>query len=77
MTTINTFQDWQEKQNSPEAASNLLFLTESQVQSFAHLKDATSEEIENIILTLHDLALISYHLFCQEIRDNKPVVSLG
>ncbi|MEI9809766.1 MAG: hypothetical protein WDO16_18925 [Bacteroidota bacterium] len=70
MSTIVTMQDWLDQHPEKSEAHKQLFLSEQQVRSFPQFKDATAEEIENIIGTLHDLALISYELFCREVQEN-------
>lgn len=66
MSKVIHFQDWlhQNPQNSLE--SKELFLSEEQVRSFPQFIDSTPQEVENIIVTLHDLALVSYAMFCRE-----------
>lgn len=70
MSIIVSMQDWLDQHPDKSEAHKRLFLSERQVRSFPQFKDATSEEIENIIGTLHDLALISYELFCREVQEN-------
>ncbi len=70
MSTIVSMQDWIDQQPEKSEAHKRLFLSEQQVRSFPQFKDATPQEIENIIRTLHDLALISYELFCREAQEN-------
>ena len=70
MSTIVTMQDWLNQQPEKSEVHQRLFLSEQQVRSFPQFKDASIEEIENIIGTLHDLALISYELFCREVLEN-------
>lgn len=70
MSTIVSMQDWLDQQTGKSEAYKRLFLSEQQVRSFPQFKDVTPEEIENIIGTLHDLALISYELFCREVQEN-------
>lgn len=77
MTTITPLQDWQEIQNASDTSNIPLFLTEDKVRNFPHLKAVTTEEVENVIITLHELALISYQMFCLERSENKPVIEMG
>jgi hypothetical protein len=71
MSTIVSIQDWLDQHPENSEADKKLYLTEEQVRFFPKFKDATPEEIENIIGTLHDLALISYELYCREASENK------
>lgn len=68
MSTIITFNDWLKKQPGNQENDQRLFLTEEEVKSFPQFKDATAEEIQNIIITLHGLALITYEVFCKELN---------
>ncbi len=70
MSKIVSTQDWLDQHPEKSEAHKRLFLSEQQVRSFPQFKDATPQEIENIIGTLHDLALISYELFCREVQEN-------
>ena len=70
MSTIVSMQDWLDQHPEKPEAHKRLFLSEQQVRSFPEFKNATPEEIENIIGTLHDLSLISYELFCREVQEN-------
>ncbi|OJW30605.1 MAG: hypothetical protein BGO54_21980 [Sphingobacteriales bacterium 46-32] len=70
MSTIISMHDWLDQQREKSEAHQRLFLSERQVRSHPQFKDATPQEIENIIGTLHDLALISYELFCREVQEN-------
>lgn len=73
MSTLIQFQEWLEQDSNNHEKDERLFLTEEEVRSFPQFKDATSEEVENIIDTLHDLALVTYELFCKETRQNEIV----
>ena len=77
MSTIVNMQDWLEQHPEKSEAHKRLFLSEQQVRSFPQFKDATPEEIENIIGTLHDLALISYELFCRQAQENDDSKSVS
>ena len=71
MSKIVSLQEWldEDPQNS---AADRLFLTEEQVRSFPQFKEASAHEVQNIIDTLHNLALVSYELFCREAKkDNE------
>jgi len=73
MSTLIDFQEWLQQNPSHNEKDERLFLTEKEVRSFPQFKDATPEEVENIINTLHDLALITYELFCKKTRQNETV----
>lgn len=73
MSTIVSLQDWLNQHPENNEADKRLFLTEGEVRSFPQFKDATPEEVENIIGTLHDLALVCYEQFCRETREDKSV----
>ena len=45
-----------------------LFLTEKQVRSFTGFENATDEEVQNIISSLHRLSLITYELVTRELN---------
>jgi hypothetical protein len=56
MSTVVSMQDWLNQHSENNEADKRLFLTEEEVRSFPLFKDATPEEVANIIATLHDLA---------------------
>ncbi|MFT3949059.1 MAG: hypothetical protein QM763_18995 [Agriterribacter sp.] len=66
MSKIISLQDWLDESPQHSEADPRLFLTEEQVRSFPQFKEASDENVQNIISTLHDLALASYELFCRE-----------
>jgi hypothetical protein len=66
MSMIVPFRKWLKEQPANSENDERLFLTEEEVREFPQFKDATAEEIENIINTLHALALITYEIFCKE-----------
>jgi ribosomal protein S15P/S13E len=68
MSGIVNLQDWKEEHPQDPDSQKKLFLTESQVRAYPHFKDASPEEIINIINTLHQLALITYELVSQELN---------
>lgn len=68
MSSIINLQDWKEDQQSSSESEKKLFLTESQVRAYPQFKDASPEEVINIINTLHQLALITYELVSQELN---------
>lgn len=66
MSNLKSLEEWRkEHQNSPEEES-LLFLTPEQVKADPNYANATDEEVENIIHTLHTLALAAYDVYCKE-----------
>lgn len=73
MSILVNMRDWLDQHPENSKADGRLFLTEEEVRSFPPFKEATPEEIENIVGTLHDLALVSYELFCREGHENKSV----
>lgn len=68
MSSIVNPQDWKQDQQSSSESEKKLFLTESQIRAYPQFKDASSEEIINIINSLHQLALITYELASQELN---------
>ena len=70
MSKIVDLNDWRQKNEAVEMQESKLFLTEKQVRSFPKYKNASDEEVQNVILTLHNLALISYQAFCKEEQEN-------
>ena len=45
-----------------------LFLTEKQVRSFSGFEEATDDEVQQIISSLHILSLITYELVTKELN---------
>ena len=45
-----------------------LFLTETQVRSFPGFENATDDEVQQIISSLHILSLITYELVTKELN---------
>ena len=45
-----------------------LFLTEKQVRTFSGFKNATDDEVQHIINSLHILSLITYELVSRELK---------
>lgn len=66
MSKIVDFQEWLNQNEANKKKESKLFLTEAEVRSFPKFKNASDEQVQNIINTLHDLALISYQIFCKE-----------
>lgn len=52
--------------------SKQLFLTENQVRSFPDFENATDDEVENIISSLHIFSLITYEFVTGEL--NQPML---
>lgn len=73
MPSIINLQDWLDQRPENKETDQRLFLTEEEVRSFPQFKNATTEEVNNIIDTLHDLALVTYALFCKEFRQNEII----
>jgi hypothetical protein len=70
MATLMSYEDWLQCSEATEKDERL-FLTEKEVRSLPKFKNATEAEVANIIQTLHDLALVTYELFCQEAADSQ------
>lgn len=68
MAKSKDLSEWLRLNEKVEKEEQKLFLTEAEVRSFPKYKDATDEEVRNIINTLHKLALICYEAFCKEER---------
>jgi hypothetical protein len=72
MSKIVSLQEWLDEDPQNSEADKRLFLTEEQVRSIPQFKEASAQEVQNIIDTLHNLALVSYELFCREAKkDNE------
>lgn len=71
MSTVITLHDWLQQRQENQESDKRLFLTENEVRSSLHYKDATDEEVANIIATLHDLALLTYDAFCREVNNSQ------
>ena len=70
MSKTVDLQQWLQQNEAQEKHEAKLFLTEKEVRSFPKFRHASDEEVQNIISTLHHLALISYQLFCKEEQQN-------
>ncbi|MBD0286496.1 MAG: hypothetical protein ICV79_13870 [Flavisolibacter sp.] len=70
MSKLIDLQQWLQQNEAQEKQEAKLFLTEKEVRSLPKFKQASDVEIQNIITTLHHLALISYQLFCKEEQQN-------
>jgi hypothetical protein len=66
MSMIVPFRKWLEEHPTNNKNDEKLFLSEEEIRKFTQFQDATPKEIENIINTLHTLALITYEIFCKE-----------
>jgi predicted ATP-grasp superfamily ATP-dependent carboligase len=73
MASIVSIKEWLDQDFENSEADERLFLTEEEVRSFPQFANASEEEVENIIDTLHDLALITYELFCKRQRLNSKI----
>lgn len=71
MSKFIDLQDWLQQNEKVEKQESKLFLTEKELRSFPKYKHASDEEIQSAILTFHKLALICYHAFCQEEKDQE------
>ena len=66
MSKPKNLKEWSEENSTEPHNDGRLFLTPQQVRADPNFKDATDEEVENIIDTLHQLSLITYELICKE-----------
>lgn len=66
MSKIVDFEQWLRENEANQKKETKLFLTEAEVRSFPKFKNASDEQVQNIITTLHNLALVSYQVFCKE-----------
>ena len=66
MANIINLEDWL-SENKPEIGKQL-FLTEKEVRSFSSFENATDDEVQNIINSLHILSLITYELVVNELN---------
>lgn len=73
MSSITTLHDWKEDQQAGPQSEKRLFLTESQVRAYPQFKDASTEEIINIINSLHQLALITHELVSKELNEQAGI----
>ncbi|HEX7904925.1 MAG TPA: hypothetical protein VF487_13700 [Chitinophagaceae bacterium] len=73
MSKIVSLQEWLDESPQHSETDQRLFLTEDQVRSFPQFKEAPPEEVQNIIHTLHHLALVSYELFCRETKKDNDL----
>ena len=66
MSKLKNLKEWSEDNSTEPHNDGRLFLTPQQVRADPNFKDATDEEVENIIHTLHQLSLITYEVICRE-----------
>jgi|GEM_PF-1940373 len=71
MRQVITLNDWLNIQPTNKETDQQLYLTEDEIRSFKQFEHATPEEVQNIITTLHSLALTTYDLYCNEVKNNK------
>jgi pimeloyl-CoA synthetase len=68
MSSIVNLEEWQNERKHAQNSNELLFLTGEQIRSSPDFKDASDEEIQNIINTLHNLALLTYRIISKELN---------
>ena len=73
MSSLIDLQEWLQQNPNNHERDERLFLTEEEVRAFLQFQDVKLEEVENIIHTLHDLALVTYELFCKESHQNEII----
>lgn len=71
MSKVITLNEWLNIQPTNKETDPRLFLTEDEVRSFRQFEDTNPEEIQNIISTLHNLALTTYDLYCNELKNRE------
>ena len=65
-TIINLQEHLEQKENK---LNQLLSLTEQQVRAYPEFTEATDEEVLHIINTLHQLSLITYEVFANDLQE--------
>ena len=65
-TIINLQEHLEQKENK---VNQLLSLTEQQVRAYPEFTEATDEEVLHIINTLHQLSLITYEVFANNLQE--------
>lgn len=73
MSSVISMEEWLRQKQDNQENDNRLFLTEKEIRSSLHFKDASEEEVKNIMLTLHDIALLTYEAFCRETHQNRQL----
>lgn len=71
---MKSLQSWFEEKKLTKEENKQLCLTEEQVRSHPMFRNSTSEEIQNIISTLHTLSLLTYELFAAEVSENEKIM---
>ena len=71
MSQVITLNDWLNIQPTNKETDQRLYLTEDEIRSFKQFEDATPEELQNIIATLQNLALITYDLYCNRLKNDE------
>ena len=72
MATIINLQEHLEQKESK--SNQLLSLTEQQVRAYPEFSNATDEEVLHIINTLHQLSLIAYEVFANDLQECSLVI---
>ena len=72
MATIINLQEHLEQKESK--SNQLLSLTEQQVRAYPEFSNATDEEVLHIINTLHQLSLITYEVFANDLQEYSLVI---
>ena len=67
MATIINLQEHLEQKESK--SNQLLSLTEQQVRAYPEFINAIDEEVLHIINTLHQLSLITYEVFANDLQE--------
>lgn len=66
MSKVVDLPQWLKENEANPKKEAKLFLTEAEVRSIPKFRTAPDEQVQNIIATLHNLALVSYQVFCAE-----------
>ncbi len=74
MEPLIKIQDWLDDQSPNLEKEKRLFLTEKQIRSHPTFKNASDEEVVNIINSLHQLALITYEIVSRELNDKLGIL---
>ena len=69
MSKLIDLQDWLHQNEKVEKQESKLFLTEKELRAFPKYKHASEDEVQNAILSFHKLALLCYHAFCREEKE--------
>ena len=72
MATIINLQEHLEQKESK--TNQLLSLTEQLVRAYPEFSNATDEEVLHIINTLHQLSLITYEVFANDLQEYSLVI---